>query len=207
MIKIRSFNCSKLLNDLIIMLFLDCPLRIQVIWWVHRLKKCVKNTRKSEYNKIKCIYYLVSKKFILSSNLNKFYRNHNSITYDHIIIRPWTNLNLTINRETLEKFLNSVLSKIIFKPGILLKTLKKDYYPAVQSMYIRELVEVCILFKHILFFFFPNHVWRFANLFWFLSLQMLEEMKCIKMIHLKNVYRPSFLSEPSPKNHNLVFCK
>lgn len=64
---------------------------------------------------------------------------------DSIKIRPWTRLNLTINKESLEKYLNSVLSKIIVKPGIYLKTLKKDYYPILQPMHVRELVEVCIL--------------------------------------------------------------
>lgn len=63
-------------------------------------------------------------------------------TYDRVIIRPWTQLDLTISKENLEKYLNSVLSKIIIKPGILLKALKKEYCPYVQPMYIRELVEV-----------------------------------------------------------------
>lgn len=71
---------------------------------------------------------------------------------DSIKIRPWTRLNLTINKESLEMYLNSVLSKIIVKPGIYLKTLKKDYHPTVHPMHVRELVEVCI-FK----FFFFHH--------------------------------------------------
>lgn len=99
----------------------------------------------------------------------------NTDTFDRIKIRPWTRLNLTINKEVLEKFLNSVLTKIIVKPGIYLKTLKKDYCTILQPMVVRELVE------------------------------MLEAMKCIKMIHVKNICRPSFFSNPSPFNHNLVF--
>lgn len=66
----------------------------------------------------------------------------NTEKYDRIKIRPWTRLDLTINKENLENYLNSVLSKIIIKPGILLKALKKEYCPFVQPMYIRELVEV-----------------------------------------------------------------
>ncbi|CAI6368938.1 unnamed protein product [Macrosiphum euphorbiae] len=99
----------------------------------------------------------------------------NTETFDRIIIRPWTRLNLTINKELMEKFLNSVLSKIIVKPGIYLKTLKKEYCTILQPMVVRELVE------------------------------MLEAMKCIKMILIKNICKPSFFSNPSPLNHNLVF--
>lgn len=99
----------------------------------------------------------------------------NTQTFDHIIIRPWTRLNLTINKELMEKFLNSVLTKIIVKPGIYLKTLKKDYCTILQPMVVRELVDI------------------------------LEAMKCVKMIHIKNICRPSFFSNPSPLNHNLVF--
>lgn len=66
-------------------------------------------------------------------------------TYDLIKVRPWTRLDLTINKEVLEKFLNSVLSKIIVKPGIILKTLKKEYYSILQPMFVRELVEVHIV--------------------------------------------------------------
>ncbi|XP_060881475.1 uncharacterized protein LOC132952960 isoform X5 [Metopolophium dirhodum] len=105
----------------------------------------------------------------------------NNETFDRIIIRPWTRLNLTINKELMEKYLNSVLSKIIGKPGIYLKTLKKDYCTILQPMVVRELVEVCILYS------------------------MLDAMKCIKMILIKNICRPSFFSNPSPLNHNLVF--
>lgn len=51
-------------------------------------------------------------------------------------------MDLTINKGNLETFLNSVLSKIIIKPGIILKALKKEYYTIIQPMFIRELVEV-----------------------------------------------------------------
>lgn len=57
-------------------------------------------------------------------------------------MRPWTCMDLTINKGNLETFLNSVLSKIIIKPGIILKTLKKEYCTIIQPMFIRELVEV-----------------------------------------------------------------
>lgn len=63
-------------------------------------------------------------------------------TYDRVIIRPWTRLDLTVSKENLEKYLNSVLSKIIIKPGILLQALKKEYCPFIQPMYVGELVEV-----------------------------------------------------------------
>jgi hypothetical protein len=62
-------------------------------------------------------------------------------------------MNLTINKELLEKFLNSVLTKIIVKPGIYLKTLKKDYCTILQPMVVRELVEVCILLIYIIYVF------------------------------------------------------
>ncbi|XP_025417510.1 general transcription factor 3C polypeptide 1 isoform X2 [Sipha flava] len=96
-------------------------------------------------------------------------------TMDRIKIFPWTRLDLKINKECLEKYLNSVLSKIIVKPGIYLKTLKKDYYPIIHPIHVRELVE------------------------------MLEVMKCIKMIYIKNIRKPSFFSEPSPLSHKLMF--
>jgi len=51
---------------------------------------------------------------------------------------------MTVNKEILEKFLNSVLSKIIVKPGIYLKDLKKEYSLFLQPMHLRELVEVCV---------------------------------------------------------------
>ncbi|VVC36367.1 Winged helix-turn-helix DNA-binding domain,B-block binding subunit of TFIIIC [Cinara cedri] len=97
---------------------------------------------------------------------------NNVETYDRVNIRPWIRLDLTISQEILEKYLNSVLSKIIVKPGILLKTLKKEYSPFVQPMYIREVVE------------------------------MLKTMKCINMIHIQNVCRPTFFSS---SNHNIIF--
>jgi len=58
-------------------------------------------------------------------------------------------MDLTINRESLEKFLNSVLSKIIVKPGIYLKRLQNDYCSILSPMQTKELVEVCAqyLFK------------------------------------------------------------
>lgn len=68
----------------------------------------------------------------------------NTGTFNYLKVRPWTRLDLTINKENLEKFLNSILSKIILKPGIYLKTLKKEYDLIIQPMYVRELVEVCI---------------------------------------------------------------
>lgn len=81
--------------------------------------------------------------FYLLSNESYYFRDSNaSETYGLIKVRPWTRLDLTINRVILEKFLNSVLSKIIIKPGIFLKALKKEYYSILQPMFIRELVEV-----------------------------------------------------------------
>lgn len=85
--------------------------------------------------------------FYLLLNESNYFRDSNtSETYGLIKVRPWTRLDLTINKEILEKFLNSVLSKIIIKPGIYLKALKKDYYSILQPMFIRELVEVHILY-------------------------------------------------------------
>jgi len=63
-------------------------------------------------------------------------------TEDYIKVRPWTRLDLTINKKVLHTFLNSVLSKIIIKPGIYLNTLKKEYCPILIPMHTRELVEV-----------------------------------------------------------------
>jgi hypothetical protein len=116
---------------------------------------------------------------------------------DRIKIFPWTRLDLKINKECLEKYLNSVLSKIIVKPGIYLKTLKKDYYPIIHPIHVRELVEVLI---YIIFNFFSIVISVFFH-------QMLEVMKCIKMIYIKNIRKPSFFSEPSPLSHKLMFCK
>lgn len=82
--------------------------------------------------------------FYLLSYENYFRDPKTSETYGLVKVRPWTRLDLTINRDVLEKFLNSVLSKIIIKPGISLKALKKEYYSILQPMFIRELVEVCL---------------------------------------------------------------
>lgn len=76
--------------------------------------------------------------------MNYYSRHVNNDTLIYIKVRPWTRMDLTINKELLHKFMNSILSKIIIKPGIYLKTLKKEYYPILQPMFIRELVEVQI---------------------------------------------------------------
>ncbi|XP_050532028.1 general transcription factor 3C polypeptide 1 isoform X2 [Daktulosphaira vitifoliae] len=103
-------------------------------------------------------------------------KSKESEEFSLIKVRPWTRLDLTINQKVLEKFLNSVLSKIVKKPGIFLKNLKKEYNPIIQPLHVRELVE------------------------------MLEAMKCVKMISIKNVLKPSCFSELWPSNHNLSFC-
>ncbi|XP_050429268.1 uncharacterized protein LOC126838682 [Adelges cooleyi] len=96
--------------------------------------------------------------------------------FDLINIRPWTRLDLTVNKQVMEYYLNSVLSKIIMKPGIYLKNLKKEYLSVIPPVYIRELVE------------------------------MLETMKCVKMIHIKNIQKQSIYSKSWPVYNNLELC-
>lgn len=62
-------------------------------------------------------------------------------------MRTWTRTDSTVNEKTLETYLNSVLSKIILKPGITLKSLVKEYLHILSPMHVRELVEVCIFFS------------------------------------------------------------
>lgn len=56
-------------------------------------------------------------------------------------------MDFTINKESLEKYMNAVMSKIITKPGIYLNNLKKEYHLILQPVQTRELVEVCACYS------------------------------------------------------------
>ena len=61
-----------------------------------------------------------------------------------VLVRPWIRLNGYLNRKVLDRFLGSILSYVMERPGIKGEQISKKFWPALQPAHTYELLETLI---------------------------------------------------------------